>query len=120
MKAYCDLEYKGLSEQEFEKEIKQIYLEEYRKELPADVEIISSSDSTNSDVTSSDYDGTAIHFHSKDNNINEVYVISQGTKNMVDWEVPSRSLCKLIEYPRNWGLFSDTFPWVPRERCQKI
>ncbi|QKY70147.1 DUF6792 domain-containing protein [Lentibacillus sp. CBA3610] len=87
-----ELEYKELSEQELEKEIKKIYIEEYRKPIPADIEIISSSDSKHPDVTSSAYDGTAIHFHSGENDINEVYVISQGTKDINDWDYNLKSM----------------------------
>src|SRR5699024_4376794 len=87
-----ELEYKELSEQELEKEIKKIYIEEYRKPIPADIEIISSSDSKHPDVTSSAYDGTAIHFYSGENDINEVYVISQGTKDINDWDYNLKSM----------------------------
>ncbi|MYL44244.1 hypothetical protein GLV94_01165 [Virgibacillus halodenitrificans] len=81
-----NLEYKDLNKKDFEKEIKQIYLEEYGEILPANIEIIHSRDSKNSEVTSSDYNGTAVYFHSKEKDINELYIISQGTQDGADWE----------------------------------
>src|SRR5699024_12449297 len=66
------LEYKDLSTEEFQSELERIYLEENGERLPADVEVFPSSqaDLTNDD---SGYEGTAVHFYSEDNNIDEVY-----------------------------------------------
>ncbi|WLR61489.1 DUF6792 domain-containing protein [Guptibacillus hwajinpoensis] len=81
-----DLEYKELSESEFIKEIQRIYLEEFNKTLPANLEIYHSSQSALLKEDTSGYDGTAIHFTSEEYNINEVYVISQGSQGNDDWK----------------------------------
>lgn len=81
-----DLEYKNLSEEELIAEIKKIYIEETGEPLPADIEIYHSSKSVEEKVRDSSYDGTIIYFHSEENDIYEMYVISQGTTDINDWE----------------------------------
>src|SRR5690625_4830348 len=80
------LEYDELSEEEFENEIERMYIEEYGEKLPAEMDVYSTSNPNNFKNDTSGYEGTAIHFHSKENNIDEVYVISQGTQDAEDWE----------------------------------
>ncbi|HLS08452.1 DUF6792 domain-containing protein [Lentibacillus sp.] len=84
-----------LSNDEFEKELKEfkeeftlnfkrIYLEENRQPLDTDIDIVTSQELNIGNE--SGYDGTAIHFQSEENNIDEVYVISQGTQDANDWK----------------------------------
>jgi len=80
------LEYDELSEEEFKQEIERMYIEEYGAKLPAKMDVYSTSNPNNFKNDTSGYEGTAIHFHSKENNIDEVYVISQGTQDAEDWE----------------------------------
>lgn len=78
------LEYKGLSNEEFQQEVERIYLEENGEKLPADVEVFPSSKSDSLENDDSGYEGTAIHFHSEENDIDEMYVVSQGTQDGED------------------------------------
>lgn len=87
-----DLEYKDLSKEELKKEIERIYVEEYGKELSADIDVFSSSEANSLEGDASGYDGTAIHFQSKENNIDEVYVISQGTQGSKDWKYNMKAM----------------------------
>ncbi|MGX4668465.1 DUF6792 domain-containing protein [Cerasibacillus sp. JNUCC 74] len=80
-----DLEYKNLSKEEMTKTIKQFYLEEYGKKLSAEIEIYHSSEATTL-TQDTGFDGTAIHFKTQNGDNNELYVISQGSKDIVDWE----------------------------------
>src|SRR5699024_5769896 len=80
------LEYVDLSEEEFKNEIERMYIEEYGEKLPAEMDVYSTSNPDNFKNDTSGYEGTAVYFHSKENNIDEVYVISQGTQNAEDWE----------------------------------
>src|SRR5699024_6453441 len=63
------LEYEGLSEEEYKKEIKRIYLEESGERFPAEIEVYSTSN----------------HIHSEEENISEMYVISEGSQTAEDW-----------------------------------
>ncbi|NBJ71423.1 MULTISPECIES: DUF6792 domain-containing protein [Clostridia] len=81
-----DLQYRNLPEEEMSQQIKQVYLEEHGKELDAKIDVYNSYQSSNELFDSSGYDGTAIHFSSKESGVNEVYVISQGSKDALDWE----------------------------------
>ncbi|GGK09524.1 hypothetical protein GCM10007063_35000 [Lentibacillus kapialis] len=81
-----DMEYQGLSGEELKKEIQRLYVEEYGEKLPADIDIFSSSEANSLEGGKSGYDGTAIHFKSKENGIDEVYIISQGSQGGEDWE----------------------------------
>ncbi|WP_144558137.1 DUF6792 domain-containing protein [Shouchella miscanthi] len=79
------LEYKmkdGMSKEEFEKEVRRIYIEETGEELPADMKVYTSNESNDLE---SDYDGTAIYFENEEKNINQLYVISQGSNDQGDW-----------------------------------
>src|SRR5699024_1067343 len=80
------LEYNNLSEEEFKNEIERMYIEEYGEKLPAEMDVYSTSNPVNFKNDTSGYEGTAIHFHSKENNIDEMYVISQGTQDAEDCE----------------------------------
>jgi len=86
-----DLEYKynknssKMSEETFIQEVERIYMEETGQQLSADISVFTSSESKKLKNDNSGYDGTALHFHSEENNINEVYVISQGTQDLDDW-----------------------------------
>src|SRR5699024_5397812 len=80
------LEYNDVSEEEFKKEIERMYVEEYGEKLPAEIDVYSTSNLDNFKNDTSGYQGTAIYFHSEENNIDEVYVISQGTQEAEDWE----------------------------------
>ncbi|WP_078579009.1 DUF6792 domain-containing protein [Salipaludibacillus agaradhaerens] len=81
-----DLEYKNLSEEEFIKEIERIYIEEKGEALPAKVEYFHSSDVESLKDDTSGYDGTALYFHSEENQIDVLYTISQGSQDTLDWE----------------------------------
>src|SRR5690625_1232476 len=63
-----------------------MYIEEYGEKLPAEMDVYSTSNPNNFKNDTSGYEGTAIHFHSKENNIDEVYVISQGTQDAEERE----------------------------------
>lgn len=80
-----ELEYSNLSNKDFIQEVQRIYLEEFGEVLPANVDIFHSSESMRLEGDSSGYDGTAIHFKSKENDINEIFVISQGSQGYDDW-----------------------------------
>lgn len=79
------LEYENLSEKEFIQEIERIYLEETGASLPAEVSVYTSTASKKLKSDDSGYDGTALYFTSDKNNIDEVYIISQGSHGMDDW-----------------------------------
>src|SRR5690625_2305483 len=74
-----------MSEETFIQEVERIYMEETGQQLSADISVFTSSESKKLKNDNSGYDGTALHFHSEENNINEVYVISQGTQDLDDW-----------------------------------
>src|SRR5690625_6987444 len=85
-----DLEYKynknssKMSEETFIQEVERIYMEETGQQLSADISVFTSAESKKLNNDNSGYDGTALHFHSEENNINEVYDISQGTQDLDD------------------------------------
>lgn len=79
------LEYKmknGMSKEEFEKEVRRIYIEEMGEDLPADMKVYSSNESSK---IKSGYDGTSIYFENKEKGISQLYVISQGSNDSDDW-----------------------------------
>ncbi|HLR51475.1 MAG TPA: DUF6792 domain-containing protein [Candidatus Avamphibacillus sp.] len=86
------LEYKNLPEEQLIQEIERIYLEETGELLPAEVNVYTSSESSKLKEDSSGYDGTALLFSSEDNNIDEVYIISQGSQGIVDWSYNIESM----------------------------
>ncbi|OIK08830.1 hypothetical protein BIV59_18725 [Bacillus sp. MUM 13] len=88
-----ELEYKDITTKSFAEEVKKIYIEETGKPLPANINVIRSKDvkKINRDIPSS-YDGTAIHFYSKEKKIDQIYVISQGTANGDDWGYNIRAM----------------------------
>jgi len=81
-----DMEYDNLSEEEFIERLETIYIEEYGEKLPAEVEIFHSSQSKNLKEDNSGYDGTIIYLNSEENDISEMYVISQGSQDIDDWD----------------------------------
>lgn len=81
-----DLEYNNLPEEKFIEQFEKIYIEEYGEKLPAEVEMFHSEEASNLKNDNSGYDGTAIYFHSEENDIEEMYIISQGTQDLADWE----------------------------------
>lgn len=93
-----DLEYQNLSEKEFISEIERIYFEETGKILPTKVEVFHSNDAPSLSNDSSGYDGTALYFHSADSKIKELYIISQGSQDLVDWEYNIKAMLAGIEY----------------------
>ncbi|WP_249870809.1 DUF6792 domain-containing protein [Oceanobacillus saliphilus] len=94
-----DLEYKGLNEEDFKRSIKQIYIEEYGTQMNANIVIFQSSTfSKIPDIKDSGYDGTAVHFYSEKEGINELYVISQGTQDMKDWEYNIKAMFAGLDY----------------------
>ncbi|RDW15837.1 hypothetical protein CWR48_19120 [Oceanobacillus arenosus] len=93
-----DLEYKDLAEQNFKSKLKQIYIEEFGIEIDANIEVFQSSDSDNPKIKESGYDGTAVHFYSEKEGINEVYVISQGTQDTKDWEYNIKAMFAGLDY----------------------
>lgn len=78
------LEYESLSPEDYIKEIQRIYIEEIGETLPAEIEVFTSHQSY-SVSDESEYKGTAIRFYSNDNNIDEVYIVSEGTQGLDDW-----------------------------------
>lgn len=93
-----DLEYKGLNEEEFKRRIKQMYIEENGKDMNANIEIFHSSTFETPDIQDSGYDGTAVHFYSENEGINELYVISQGTQDLKDWEYNIKAMFAGLDY----------------------
>ncbi|AIF45237.1 DUF6792 domain-containing protein [Virgibacillus sp. SK37] len=79
-----DLEYENISKNDFTEEIKRIYLEETGELIKADIEIRNAKDLGIGNE--SGYDGTAIYFNSDEYDINEVYIISQGSQGTKDWK----------------------------------
>src|SRR5699024_9701996 len=79
------IEYEGLSEEEYKKEIKRIYLEESGERFPAEIEVYSTSNPNHFKEDNSGYEGTAVHIHSEEENISEMYVISEGSQTAEDW-----------------------------------
>ncbi|MFC4024366.1 DUF6792 domain-containing protein [Oceanobacillus longus] len=93
-----DLEYKDLPDEQMIKEIYKIYIEEYGKELKIDIDIFHSSQSSILKDGITGYNGTAIHFFSDELEINEVYIISQGTQDITDWEYNVKAMFAGIDY----------------------
>lgn len=98
-----DLGYKDLPKKEYIKEIERIYIEEIGDPLPAKVNIFKSSESKALLDDFSGYDGSAIHFSSKDNKINEVYIISEGSQDWADWEYNIQGLFAGMDYSQAWA-----------------
>lgn len=78
-----DIEYGDLKPQELENRLKQLYLEETGELFEGEIDIFHSSETKNETITSSNYDGTAIHISNDGHE--EMYVISQGTQGGDDW-----------------------------------
>ncbi|MED4591133.1 DUF6792 domain-containing protein [Priestia flexa] len=81
-----DLGYKDISKEEFAQEVERIYIEETGKPLKGEISVVRSSEINQiAKDENSSYDGTAIHIYSKEQDVNEMYVISQGTTDANDW-----------------------------------
>lgn len=93
-----ELEYQDLPTNEFITEVNRIYLEEVGEALPASIKVLKSSDAPSLINDTSGYDGTAIHFQSHKNDIDEVYIISQGTQDGIDWDYNVTGLFAGIDY----------------------
>lgn len=93
-----DLGYKDLPKKEYIKEIERIYIEEIGDPLPAKIKIYKSTESEVLKDDHSGYDGSAIHFISKDNNINEVYIVSKGSQDWADWNYNIQGLFAGMDY----------------------
>ncbi|GAB3804261.1 DUF6792 domain-containing protein [Virgibacillus kimchii] len=91
------LEYDNLPEEEMKSKIKQFYIEEFGTTLEADIEIFHSSDANTLDGISG-YDGTAIYLSNEENRMEELYVISQGTQDLVDWDYNVKSMFAGLDY----------------------
>lgn len=76
-------EYKNMTAEELESIVRQVYLEETGSLLDADIKIFHSSDTKNSLINKTGYNGTAIYVDAGKQE--EMYVISQGTTNGPDW-----------------------------------
>lgn len=87
-----ELEYKNLGYEEMENEIRRIYFEEMRHELKAEIDILKSSDAKRLKGDNSGYDGTAIYFKTGATEKNQLYIISQGSQQMRDWEYNIESM----------------------------
>jgi len=90
------LEYENLSKEDFKERVKRVYLEETGLELPADIKVKTSEEAKIGDE--SGYDGTAIYFHSEENDIEEVYIISQGSQGKEDWEYNFKAMLAGKDY----------------------
>lgn len=73
-----------LSKEEIIEKVKRIYLEETGKKLKADIKVYTSKEARVGEK--SGYDGIAIYIDSKENKKDELYVISQGSKDIKDWD----------------------------------
>src|SRR5699024_4846606 len=93
-----ELEYKNLPKEEFIKELERIFLEETGEAIPANISIYRSSESPALSEDESGYDGTAFHFISEENNINEVYIISQGSQGIEDWSYNIEAMLAGLNY----------------------
>lgn len=97
-----DLEYKHFSpvalkdtsldkaKDNFEKDLFRVYLEETGDLFEGDFSVYHSSQSNNKNINQSSYDGTA--FYINNGKTEEVYVISQGTQDINDWEYNLKAL----------------------------
>src|SRR5699024_8250315 len=82
----------NMSEEEFIQEIERVYLEEVGEKLPAEISVYTSTESGEMKNDDSGYDGTAIHFCDEKYGINEVYIVSQGSQDGVDWSYNIESM----------------------------
>ncbi|WP_121639096.1 DUF6792 domain-containing protein [Virgibacillus sp. Bac330] len=73
-----------LSKAEFTEKVKRIYLEETGKKLHADVKVYTSKEARTS--KQSGYDGLAIYLDAKENKKDELYIVSQGSTDIKDWD----------------------------------
>lgn len=88
-----DLQYRNLPKEEMIQQIRHIYLEEHGEKLDAKVDVFNSYQSSHEFINISGYYGTAIHFNSEKSNVNAVYIVSQGSKDTLDWEYNVKDVC---------------------------
>ncbi|MBN8208899.1 hypothetical protein JI666_09095 [Bacillus sp. NTK071] len=80
-----NIEYENLSNSELINEIERIFVEETGQPLPGVLKVFNSRDSKTLANDESGYNGTAISL-TNDKGLNEIYLISQGTTDDIDWE----------------------------------
>ncbi|PAD35717.1 DUF6792 domain-containing protein [Terribacillus saccharophilus] len=98
-------EYENMTADKLKSTIQQIYLEETGSLLDADIKIFHSSDTEDSLINQTGYNGTAIYID--DGNQEEMYVISQGTTNGPDWSFNAKGPLagESIDQPQATDLF---------------
>ncbi|MBA4538862.1 hypothetical protein H1Z61_17620, partial [Bacillus aquiflavi] len=81
------LEYnsKKMSKEKFEKELRRIHFEETGEDINANITIIRPDELEGLRDRDSGYDGTAIFFSNEKENIQQLYIVSQGSQDLVDW-----------------------------------
>ncbi|MBA4536361.1 hypothetical protein H1Z61_04190 [Bacillus aquiflavi] len=81
------LEYnsKKMSKEKFEKELRRIHFEETGEDINANITIIRPDELEELRDRQSGYDGTAIFFSNEKENIQQLYIVSQGSQDLVDW-----------------------------------
>ncbi|KIL50981.1 DUF6792 domain-containing protein [Jeotgalibacillus campisalis] len=80
-----EAEYDNLTKPLFIEKVQQIYFEETGNHLEGSIEVLWTTDVEALKGDTSGYNGTAIHFHSAPDTINQLYIISQGTIDSGDW-----------------------------------
>ncbi|MDG5472194.1 hypothetical protein P6709_10560 [Jeotgalibacillus sp. ET6] len=80
-----ETEYENLPKPLFKEKLQQIYYEETQTPLEAEIGILWSSEVEALKPDTSGYNGTAVHFTSPQMNLNQLYIISQGTIDSEDW-----------------------------------
>ncbi|KGX89852.1 hypothetical protein N781_09035 [Pontibacillus halophilus JSM 076056 = DSM 19796] len=88
-------EYKELSAKEMEESIRLIYIEETGERFTGEIHIHKKEDA------STGYNGTAVHFKSEEESVDELYIISQGTQDQVDWKYNIKSMLAGISYSQS-------------------
>lgn len=75
----------------FETDVRRIYLEETFQKLPENIkiytshELIKQNKNIEASIWQSGYDGTAIYIEENENQINQLHIISQGSQEQKDW-----------------------------------
>ncbi|WP_289889602.1 DUF6792 domain-containing protein [Virgibacillus pantothenticus] len=85
-----------LSKKEFIEKVKRIYLEETGNKLEADIKVYTSKEARVGEQ--SGYDGIAIYLDAKENKKDEVYVVSQGSTDIKDWDYNIKAMFVGKEY----------------------
>jgi hypothetical protein len=77
--------------QNFEEDVRRIYMEETHQRLSdqveifTSIEIIKNNKELKESIRNSGYDGTAIYIEDKENKVNQLHIISQGSQEQEDW-----------------------------------